>query len=484
MSILRTLSALVPQPMKGLSAKLIFLTVFFVLLGEVLIYIPSIARFRAVYLQDKVDAAHLATAPARAMPELILSDEAEEEMLTEAGVIFIQRDLPSGIIVTLGSQEHISNIGSIDLSRATPSTLIFDALEILLVPQSEAASTYAKVRGGFQDPGTSMRNVNADHTVAVILSLGPLRLAMIDYSLRIFILSIVMSLIVALLVFLSLHLLMVRPIRALTASMLRFRKAPEDAANVIEQTGRTDEIGQARTELASMQHELRQALHQRSNLAAVGAAITKISHDLRNTLASAQLVTDRLSETDDPEIARQTAKLTEAIDRAITLATDTLRFGRADELSPQKTQVRLARLAREVGDLVAEQSTAAISWAYDGPEDLELLVDADHLHRILLNLGRNAAQAIERSSDRAGDITVRAEEQDHLLLIQISDTGPGMTDFANDNLFMPFKGSTGEDGTGLGLPIAHELMRANGGTIMLKSTGPTGTVFELCFPTD
>lgn len=475
-------SGIVPGQLKGLSAKLIMLTIFFVLLGEVLIYIPSIARFRAVFLQDKVDAAHLATAPLRAMPDLDLSPAAIQAMLDEAGVIHIRQTLAEGREIVLGNQEDVMISARYDLSQATPAILIIRALEVLLLSADEAEKMITEVRGGFQDPGTSMRVVSAGNDTAVTLSLGRLRIAMLDYSWRIFLLSIVMSAIVAALVFLSLHLLMVRPIRALTAAMVRFRNAPEEAGNVIDASDRADEIGQARSELASMQHELRQALHQRSHLAALGAAISKISHDLRNTLASAQLVSDRLSETDDPDVSRLAARLTEAIDRAISLATDTLKFGRADELSPQKTTFRISAIAADVGALVQEQSSSDITWHYAGPEDLQMTADANHLHRIFLNLGRNAAQAIERAPGRAGRIQIFAEKQDGAITIRFADSGPGIPPMARENLFMPFKGSTHKDGTGLGLPIAHELVRANGGTIVLKSTGQDGTVFEITFP--
>ena len=115
---------------------------------------------------------------------------------------------------------------------------------------------------------------------------------MIDFAGRILLLSVMISLITAGLVFLSLNALMVRPMRRITASMMAFRRDPEDPAATLPQTSRADEIGMAQRELIDMQASLRAALRQKERLAALGTAVTKINHGLRNILPTAALVSE------------------------------------------------------------------------------------------------------------------------------------------------------------------------------------------------
>ena len=68
------------------------------------------------------------------------------------------------------------------------------------------------------------------------------------------------------------------------------------------------------------------------------------------------------------------------------------------------------------------------------------------------------------------------------ILIEISDTGPGLSNAARAHLFEPFRGGARAGGTGLGLAIAKELLRAHGGDIMLTATGESGTTFCLELP--
>ena len=99
-------------------------------------------------------------------------------------------------------------------------------------------------------------------------------------------------------------------------------------------SSRQDEIGVAERELASMQRDLYGSLQQKTRLAALGAAVARIQHDLRNILANAKLASDRLSTIEDPVVKRLTPRLVASLDRAVALATQTLRYGRADERPP------------------------------------------------------------------------------------------------------------------------------------------------------
>src|SRR5690606_5767639 len=106
------------------------------------------------------------------------------------------------------------------------------------------------------------------------------------------------------LVYLSLQWLLVRPMRALTQNMTAFSEAPEDETRIIVPSGRSDEIGIAERQLQAMQHGLRAALRQKAHLAALGAAVARINHDLRNILSSASLMSDRLAHIEAPEVKR------------------------------------------------------------------------------------------------------------------------------------------------------------------------------------
>src|SRR5258707_10817885 len=164
--------------------------------------------------------------------------------------------------------------------------------------------------------------------------------------------------------------------RRITASMTRFREDPEDASRRIVPTGRRDEIGGAEKELAMLQETVRQALAQRARLAALGAAVTKVNHDLRAILATARLVSDGLADSPAPEVRRVAPRLFEAIDRAVALCTRTLDFSRegAPPLAP--TRFLLLPLIEELAPaLLAEnQITGGDPQPHFGPEAAPALI--------------------------------------------------------------------------------------------------------------
>ena len=297
----------------------------------------------------------------------------------------------------------------------------------------------------------------------MLLDEAPLRGEMWDFGIRILELSIVISLVTAALVYLSLQWLLVRPMRRITASMMDFREDPEDASRIIAASGRRDEIGVAERELAVLQKTVRQALGQRARLAALGTAVTKINHDLRNILATARLVTDGLTASAAPEVRRVAPRLLDAIDRAVALCTRTLDFSRegAPPLAPSRFS--LAALIDEIGPgLGLSEDGLAIDCAI--PPELAVRADRDQLYRVLLNLARNAVEAGARR------LRFAAAREDGIIAIEIADDGPGLPPKARENLFRPFFGSARPGGSGLGLAIARELMRAHGGELVLVSS--------------
>jgi signal transduction histidine kinase len=302
---------------------------------------------------------------------------------------------------------------------------------------------------------------------------------MVDYSWRILALSVVLSLLTALLVFASLQLMIVRPLRRINESVVDFRRRPEDPGVDLPGSLRTDEIGLVQTELSGMQRALRAALAQKTRLAALGAAVGKINHDLRNILASAILLSDRLDLSQDPEVRHIAPRLVEAMERAAKLCSETLNFSRAQPARPNKARFALAPLVDEVGEAVLGPGQQSIRWRNEVRPEMTVLADRDQLFRVLMNLGRNAVQALD---GEGGLISIGAWQDTERATIEIADTGKGVPSEARAHLFEAFAGSTRPGGTGLGLPIAREIMRAHGGDIELIQSGEDGTAFRLSLP--
>ncbi len=452
-----------PRPGRGLSARILLLTCVFVLLGEILIYLPSIARFRLVFLEERLAAAELAAASLDAAPEGRLEPALEARLLAYAGVDAVTL-WHGGAELMLGRVHPVDAV--VDLAERSPARLIPDALATLVA-----------------EPGRRLRVVGASRreagvVVDVILEEEPLRRAMLDYSWRILTLSVFLSLLVAGLLVASLHRLVVRPLRTLTDRLERFRLRPEDPTPDAATSRRGDEIGIVEQELARMQTGLRQALAEKTRLAALGAAMSELAHDLKNMLATAVLVSDRLEASADPAVRRVAPRLVASLDRAIRLCTDTLAFARDRPRPARPEPVDLAGLLEEVRES-ALADAATIALAVDLPTGLRPLADRDQLHRILLNLVRNAREALE---GRGGVIRLRARAVGSVLGIEVEDDGPGIPEPVRAELFTSFARSGKAGGSGLGLAIARELARAQGGELALQRTGPEGTTFLLTLP--
>jgi signal transduction histidine kinase len=322
--------------------------------------------------------------------------------------------------------------------------------------------------------------------VEIVLDEQPLRKAMVDFSVRILILSLIISAITAALVYLSLHWLLVRPMRRMTANMVAFRADPENPARIMAASDRMDEIGTAERELAAMQLDLATLLQQKNHLAALGLAVSKINHDLRNLLSSAQLFSERLAKISDPHVQRFAPKLMVALERAIAFCQSTLSYGRVQEPPPDRRLIALEPLVEDVRETLGLDAAAAAPVRWIGAVERGLMVDADpdQLFRILLNLARNAMQALETrdAKDPGRDqIRVTGRREGAVAVIEVSDTGPGLSERARAHLFEAFQGSTRTGSVGLGLAIVAELVRAHGGEIRLVE-GTIGATFRLSIP--
>jgi signal transduction histidine kinase len=450
--------------LRSLSARLLVLTIFFVMVSEVLIFVPSVARFRMTYFENRLAAGHIATAALEASTTGELEHGLTDKLLAQAGVRGAALYRRDGAVLRLDSDRPPQPDFTIDLTNPDILLAIRGSFRTLL----GHGNRVLRVLG----PSTTDRA----ETVEVLLDEAPLRGEMWDFGIRILELSVVISLVTAALVYLSLQWLLVRPMRRITASMMNFREDPEDASRVIAAGGRKDEIGVAERELGVLQKTVRQALGQRARLAALGTAVTKINHDLRNILATARLVTDGLTASAAPEVRRVAPRLLDAIDRAVALCTHTLDFSRegAPPLAPSRFSI--AALIEEIGPGLG-LSVDGLTIDCTIPAELTVEADRDQLYRVLLNLARNAVEA------GAHRLRCTAARGGGVVTIEISDDGPGLPPKARDNLFRPFFGSARPGGSGLGLAIARELMRAHGGELVLASSTASGTVFRLTLPT-
>ena len=453
---------ILPRPPVGLSARLLVLTVAFVMLGEVMIYTPSVARFRLSYLQDRLADAHLAALALEATPARAVSAELERRLLRYTQAYLVEVKAGHAYTYMLGDSMPPPADLRIDLREGSAVGHIRAAIDTLLQPGNRVLQVAGPSPN---DPGVS---------VEIVIDERPMRREMLAYSERILQLSIIISLLTAALVYLSLRWLLVRPMQRLTEAMTRFRENPEDQFRTIRPDGRRDEIGMAQRELAQMQAGLRAALLQRARLAALGEAVTKINHDLRNMLASAQLLSDRLAASDDPDVQRVTPSLFRALDRAASLCGRVLEYARAGTPNLRPATFPLSELVADVG--VQVTAGADTAWENDVPPGLRLHADRDQLFRALANVGRNAVEAGARR------VRVSAESHNGWVSVTVADDGPGLPAKARERLFRPFAGSAKSSGSGLGLAIARELMHAHGGEIFLIETGPEGTVFRLDLP--
>lgn len=455
-----------------LSGRFLGLTILFVLIAEVLIFVPAVARFRVENLQNRLEVAQLAALAQLAYPENEDAPSAlQQTLLDTAGVYNVVLRRKGVRELVLSSDVPTPVAATFDLRQASDAELMQHALAVFFAPQDRVISVIGAAELG--DRGE----------IEVTMTEGPLRKAMIAYGLRILRLSLAISLATAALLFLTVRYYIVRPMSRVVAHMTAYRDAPEDASRVIAPESSVRELRDAETALQDLQVRLTGALRQKERLAALGGAVAKISHDLRNLLTTAQLLADRIDASADPSVRRTAPKLVQSLARAITLCERTLTYGRAEETPPELTTVALSPLIDEVVENETAATDGRVPIRAEAPPDLLVRADADQLFRVLTNLVRNAVQAIDAGS-RPGEVTLAARRAEDQVEIRISDTGPGLPPKAQENLFQPFRGGARQGGSGLGLVIAAELVRGHGGTLTLERTGPGGACFLIRLPRD
>ncbi|MGB3538045.1 MAG: HAMP domain-containing sensor histidine kinase [Mesorhizobium sp.] len=454
---------------RGLSAKLLLFTIAFGLLAEILIFLPSIASYRVTWLKERLaTAAAVSIVLVQGDPQS-LSQTAQNDVLMAIGAKAIAvRDGGVSRLLAVAEMppqvdEHIdiAHLGMVDEMTGALDTLIFGGNRVLRV---------------FGPVGTSAEEFE------LIMPDYRLRAAMLSYSRTVALLSLLISLFTAALVYVAIDRMMIRPMRTMTRSMLSFSEAPDDPARIIRPALRADEIGVAERELSLMQGRLQKMLAEQKHLADLGLAVSKINHDMRNILASAQLMSDRLRQSKDPTVQAYAPRLLRALDRAVAYSEGVLAYGRTQEPPPSRRRLRLRQLVEEVHGLL--DLDGGIEFENAVVAGFEVDADAEQLFRVLTNLTRNAVQAMAGDTESAvvRRLTVAAERQGSVSRILVTDTGPGLPAKARENLFAAFRGAARSGGTGLGLAIAQELVRAHGGVVELVESIGGRTTFAVSIP--
>ena len=463
---------------RSLSTKLLLLTVVFVFLAESVVLVPSIANQRRDWFTLRFEQAYLASLALEGPREGATDDVLVRQLFSTAnilGVTINSDDMRMLILAPEINPHGAPNMLRVDLTEENWLELIVNGWATMFS------------RGERLIQATGAPQFAPDQTVDIIVSQQSLRADLSAYARNILWLSLVSSSLTAGLLYWALSRIIVRPVKRLTANITAFDADPENASGILIPSGRRDEIGAAEQSLAAMERSVRDLLSERRRLAALGAGISKISHDLRNILASAQLMSDRLAKSEDPSVRKLSPRLISALDRAITLSRDTLTFGRMEARTLDKSSLQLRGLVDEVFEDTAAMGVKAEN---NTPDGLVIVADRTQLYRSLFNLVRNAIEAMTpAAADGAppedgayGAVTITATMQDGAVAILIADSGPGIPEHAKAELFEPFKGSLKPGGSGLGVAIAAEIVRAHGGALTLDKSDESGAVFRIVLP--
>jgi len=289
-------------------------------------------------------------------------------------------------------------------------------------------------------------------------------------------LSILIAIITGVLLYSVLRFLIVKPLHCLGDDIAEFESDPSAPLKTKRTHGRKDEIGDLSRAFTEMQEGVQASLEQRKRLADLGLAVSKINHDLRNVLTSAQLVSDRLAMDKDERVRKMGERLVRAVDRGVRIAEGVLEYGTEKEEVLDLETINLAKLANEAANDTLRRYES-VSFENNIDPKLSAKIDADHTYRIFQNLIRNAAQALKDRPD--AKVTIEARNGGNKVYASLFDNGPGLPESVRESIFTPFSTSGGRGRTGLGLTISKELAEAQGGDLILVRSDKSGTEFEL-----
>lgn len=457
---------------RRLSGKLLLMTIGFVMLAELVIFIPSATAFRHDWLDMRAQQAGLLAQALTGVPDYEASEILTKQFMQDTDVIMMSAKRDGMSEFMLGHPPNSSEIDLVDLREKRRLPLFRDALRAF----------FGNAEGSLRVLAASP--VRGQDALELIIPKAKLQWAMRDYAKRIAVLSLAIAVITGLLIYLAMLFMIIRPIEKLATGLAAFREDPEKRRSNLPPSGRKDEIGQLQREFFDMKQGVRASFKQRERLATLGMAVAKINHDLRNVLASASLVSERLAGDQDERISKMGNRLTRAIDRGIKLTSEVLNFSLSGQDEAELEVVRISLLVGEAaGDTLGSFGFGPrrISFTNKIPSELIVTADKDHTYRIFHNLFRNAAQAMAKipEDEAVRTLTVEAIPAGDHISILVKDTGPGLPDKAKDNLFKAFASASGRGSTGLGLTISQDLAREQGGDILLESTSKDGTIFAV-----
>ena len=457
-----------------LSSKLLLLTIGFVMLAEMLLFIPSAALHRQDWLSERAQQAGLLAQALTGVPDYEASEILTKQFMADTDVMLMaaKRD------------------GMTELVLGAPPDMPGDMFVIDIRAEKRFPSLLAPFQDIFSDGAGTLRvtassPVQGHDALELLIPREKLRDALLDFMKRIFWWSLFIAIVTGALIYWTMSALIIRPVQQLAEDMTTFREDPEVRRSIQSRSNRKDEIGQLQREFTDLKQSQRAAFRQRERLAGLGLAVAKINHDLRNVLSSALLISDRLSMNPDEKMSTMGERLTRTVERGIGLTEDVLSYSRAETADPQIQDTRIAfTIGEAAADVIAQFPETKFRNIV--PTDLMVRTDPDHAYRIFHNLFRNAAQAMVAHCKDNCRLQVSAEIRDGLVEIRIADPGPGLPERARDNLFQAFSGgqahSSNSKSTGLGLSISKELAKAQGGDLNLMSSDETGTRFILTLP--
>jgi signal transduction histidine kinase len=455
------------RPRRSLSSRLLGLTVLVVLLTEILVFLLGLSREQRAWLNDRVTNAHIAALAVAAAPDGMVDAKTRNELLRLSEALEIRVSHPGQDMLALEPDHPPLARAAIDLRDPDAFGGVGRAL-IALVRNDDRLVTL-----------TAASAFEPDTVVELVIRQRSLSAALRTYARNFIQLALLIAGVTGVFVYVAVLVLLVRPMRRIVNSIAAFRADPERTTPLDpNRVTRLDdgEMAVAGRELASMQHELRAALWRNARLAALGTALAKISHDLRNILAPALMAAERLQTHTDPLVRRSSDTLVRAVDRATDLISRTLSFAREGPPPPARGLVNLRQLVDEASESIGANGHCRVDNRISSTVHVD--ADDDQLLRVLVNLLRNAEEAGARRVSVALAETQSAGE----IALEIADDGPGLPADVEAALFRPFVQSAKHGGTGLGLAIARDLMRAHGGDIALARTGRNGTVFRLTLP--
>lgn len=456
---------------RSLSARLLLLTVGFVLAAEALLFLPSIAFFRQEGLEARARSAGLIAEALMSNQSGDPSREASEmlakQFMMQTDADFLAAFQDGQTLLILGEPPQADIIAVVDLRESSRFP------DFIATTMDFFANGEGYLRLIMPSP------IAGQDRLELLVPCAAIGAELRAYAGRILLLSLLIAMFVGALIYLAMLRLIVRPVRQLANDMTAFREDPERRRRLSPSLDRGDEIGQLQREFHEMKQSLRASFRQRERLSSLGLSVTKINHDLRNVLSTALLMADRLSMNADPALSEMGERLARTVERGVGLTEEVLEYSSAREPEPELETVQLGRI---VADVQMDMRTAfpKIWIANQIAPDVNITADPEQLHRILANLFRNAAQAM--MGQEGGKIDVSADIVADTVIMRIGDNGPGLPDYVEDRLFLPFTRGVSEGSTGLGLSISKELAEKMGGSLELLDTGSNGTTFIIGLP--